>query len=248
MKKIYFICFAIPILLLCLSGCQKQEKPRFIMCFVDYSESAINNRYYYQEQLKEISQILKSGDRLLVFKITDKTQTDAIPILDSGEYPRSSLDENSLIYEKKCEEFKTKLVSKIQSACEDIANGDTSKYTDIFGAFITAGDLASSWKNYNIDLVILSDGLLDSLILKRRYNFEKDKIDDKYRSDLISTLEQNNLVPDLSGVSVYFVGVRSAQDDKSDERFMEVRRFWQIYIEHTGAKLKGYGQAGFLIH
>lgn len=235
------------IIILIVSGCQNHEKSRLIICFIDYSESAVNNRSYYQEQLRKISDSLKPGNRLITFRITDKTQTDAVPILDSGEYPKKLLNENPLEYKKRCEEFKTELLSKIKSACENIANDYVSKYTDILGVFLIASDIASGCKNYEVSLIILSDGLHDGILLGRRYNFEKDKIDDKYCLDLINTLEQNGLIPKLSGVFVYFIGVGSALADKSDERIINVRRFWERYIEQTGASLKGYGQTGFLV-
>ncbi len=247
LRNIISICFVSMLLILGLYGCHNKERPSLIICFVDYSESALSSRSYYQDQLQKIGDTLKPGDRILLFRITDKTQTDAIPILDSGEYPRSSMIENPIIYKQQCEEFKSRFVAKIQSAYEDINSGNISKYTDILGVFVIAEDIVSDLESYNAKLIILSDGLNDSILLGRRYNFEKDKINDKYCSDLINTLEQNNLIPKLPGVSVYFIGVSSAQGDKNDERLAEVRKFWQTYIEHTGAKLKGYGKTGLFI-
>jgi hypothetical protein len=88
--------------------------------------------------------------------------------------------------------------------------------------------------------------LQDSIIAGKRWNFERDRIDSEYCSALLSTLKQHQLIPNLSGVVVYIGGAKSANNDKTDERAIEVRRFWELYIHETGADLKEYGQ--YLYH
>ena len=71
----------------------------------------------------------------------------------------------------------------------------------------------------------------------------RDRVDSKYRSSLLNTLKQYELIPKLKGVSVYVGGASSPKQDQNDERAIEVRKFWEGYINETGADLKAYGQS-----
>jgi len=224
-----------------LLGCRQSPPPSFIIVFIDLSGTSLDERNYYKEELRRIEMKLnRGGDEILVNAISDKTLTNAKPLLDSGPFPEPEPLENQLVYKNRKNQFQTRLQTKLQAVCDAIDQAPISPYTDIINAFRVAADILVG-KQQRV-LVLLSDMLQDTIIAGTRWNFERDRIDNAYRSALLNTLKQHQLIPNLSGVAVYVGGAKSAEQDKNDERAIEVRRFWELYIKETGADLKEYGQ------
>lgn len=232
------------VLLLVLSllwSCRETAPPRFILVFVDFSGTAQYSRDYYKEVVqKMVMKLDRGGDKIVVNQISDKTWSDAKPLLQSEPFPKPAPLENPLVYKKKKEEFQARLQTELKATCDAIDKGSISPYTDIINAFMVAANIFS--RKTQCILVLLSDMLQDSIIAGTRWNFERDRIDSAYCSTLISTLKKYQLIPNLDGVVVYVGGAKSAEQDATDERAIEVRRFWELYIKETGADLKEYGQ------
>jgi len=225
-----------------LIGCREAAPPRFILVFVDFSGTAKSSRDYYKEEVRKmVMKLNHGGDKIVVNQISDKTWSDAKPLFVSAPFPKPAPLENPLVYKNRKEEFQASHQAKFKTACKRIDEGAISPYTDIITSFMVAADIFPVGKTQRL-LVLLSDMLQDSIIAGTRWNFERDKINSAYRSALLNTLKQHKLIPNLEGVAVYVGGAKSAERDKTDERALEVRRFWELYIKETGADLKEYGQ------
>ncbi|MBI4377977.1 MAG: hypothetical protein HY578_02650 [Nitrospinae bacterium] len=83
-------------------------------------------------------------------------------------------------------------------------------------------------------LVIMSDMIEET----DRLNLLKTPPDNKKTEMFISRQRAENRLPDLSGVTVYVVGVTA----KNQELYYKIQSFWMKYFKACVANLKEYGR------
>lgn len=217
-------------------NCQKPDITRSFIVFIDLSVSTKNDRSLYKEYLMSLTDVLEGGDEISVFPITSKTMSDAQPLLDKRYFPKKERFENPFIYNSKKTKFINELKSQITNVCEKIDELPPTPYSDIFSAFAVAADkLPDRKKKY---IIILSDMVEDSVIGQRRYNFQRDRVNEDYCVRLIKTLENEKLLPNLSGTTILIYGAKSSDETLSDNQYRSIRKFWELYAKQIGASLK----------
>lgn len=92
-------------------------------------------------------------------------------------------------------------------------------------------------------LVMLTDGFEQS----SRYDFTEGKDLNDSRIDAILKQDENRM-PDLSGIDIWFVAAASHQTGIEPNRLRWVERFWCRYFDRAGARLPGNHYAPVLIH
>jgi hypothetical protein len=200
------------------------QNPRAIIIFVDMSDSANQARgTVCKEAFEKIYQNLRQGDRVVVGTITSRSYIDFKPTVDE-EIPKKTIWDNRLQFERKLANTKEKIRREVNQL---LSRERGTALTEILDSLIIADTLFHDEKERKKILVILSDMIEDS----KGYNFDKDKITDEYIDNVIRNRQNNNLLPELTGVKIYVAGASAADSNK----FRAVQTFWARYLTKSGA-------------
>lgn len=213
------------------------QNPRVIIILVDMSGSTNQARQTVcKEAFEKIYQNLRHGDRVVVGTITSRSYIDFKPTVDE-EIPKKTIWDNRLQFERKLTNTKEKIRREVNKL---LSQKWGSPLTEILDSLNIADSIFHDEKQRQKILVILSDMIQDS----KEYNFDRDKITDEYINKVIRYRQENNLMPNLTGVKVYVAGASAADSNK----FREVQTFWARYFTESGADYSPYRYGHSLIN
>jgi hypothetical protein len=107
--------------------------------------------------------------------------------------------------------------------------------TDILRSVSGASDIFAAFGGRDV-LVVLTDARNVSPDASALGNLDRQST-----AKVLSRLGQQGLLPSLDGVDVYLLGVGdSAGGPLSPKKAVAVKRFWQTYVDATGATLVAY--------
>ena len=211
--------------------------PRLIVILVDMSASADQaRRTVCKEAFEKVYRNLRHGDRLVVGTITSQSYIEFKPTVDE-EIPKKTVWDNRLQYEKKLTDTKEKIRREVNKL---LSQKQGTLLTEIIDSLNIADIIFHDEKERQKVLVILSDMIQDS----KDYKFDKDKITDEYINKVIRYRQENNLMPNLTGVKVYVAGASAADSNK----FRAVQTFWTRYLTKSGADFSSHRYGHSLIN
>jgi hypothetical protein len=214
-----------------------QKNARIIIIFVDMSGSANQARgTIYKEAFEKVYHHLQEGDRVVVGAITSRSYIDYKPAVDV-EIPKKTVWDNRITYDRNLTQSREKLRREVNKL---LARKEGSSLSEILDSLNIVDTIFHGEKERQKILVMLSDMMEDS----REYNFERDKITDQYINNVITSRQNNNLMPNLTGVKVYVAG---ASADNSN-RFRAVQTFWARYFAKSGANFSPHRYGHSLIY
>ena len=212
-------------------------QPRLIIIFVDMSDSANQARQTVcKEAFEKIYRNLRQGDRVVVGTITSRSYIDFKPTVDE-EIPKKTIWDNRLQFERNLTHAKEKIRRETNKL---LSRERGTALTEILDSLNIADIIFHDEKERQKILVILSDMIEDS----KEYNFDKDKITDEYISNVISSRQKNNLMPNLTGAKIYVAG--ASADDSN--KFRAVQTFWARYLTESGADFSPHRYGHSLIN
>jgi hypothetical protein len=213
------------------------QHPRAIIILVDMSGSADQaRRTVCKEAFEKIYQNLRHGDRVVVGIIASRSYIDFKPTVDE-EIPKKTVWDNRLQFERNLTKTKEKIQREVNKL---LSQKGGSLLTEILDSLNIADSIFHGEKERQKILVILSDMIQDS----KEYNFDKDKITDEYINKVIRYRQENNLMPNLTGVKVYVAG--ASADDSN--KFRTVQTFWTRYLTKSGADFSSHRYGHSLIN
>jgi hypothetical protein len=213
------------------------QHPRLIIILVDMSGSADQaRRTVCKEAFEKIYQNLRQGDRVVVGTIASRSYIDFKPTVDE-EIPKKTVWDNRLQFERNLTKTKEKIR---REANELLSYKGGSLLTEILDSLNIADSIFHGEKERQKILVILSDMIQDS----KEYNFDKDEISDEYINKVIRYRQENNLMPNLTGVKVYVAGASAADSNT----FRAVQTFWARYLTQSGADFSPHRYGHSLIN
>jgi len=220
---------------------QEKDKSKIIFVLIDFSESAKDARRDYLEALDKVLHALRVGDRLIAWKITEKSEMEPKPLLDE-EFPHPPPSPNEFYRkralakaQKELSERREKIKSKMEAFLD--ATVPLSPNTSILGSLHVAERVFKQDKARRPVLVILSDMIEDS----SDYNFSKEKLSESRIRQIIELEKSKKGLPDLNGVKVYVAGAKAPTRDQ----FSNIRNFWLSYLKECAAicPKENYGSA-----
>jgi hypothetical protein len=213
------------------------QNPRLIIILVDMSGSTEQVRpTVCKEAFEKIYQNLRQGDRVVVGTITSRSYIEFKPTVDE-EIPKKTIWDNRLQFERKLTNTKEKIRSETNKL---LLRKRGTLLTEILDSLNIADIIFHEEKERQKILVILSDMIEDS----KKYNFDKDKITDEYIDNVIRDRQNNNLMPNLTGVKVYVAGASAADSNK----FRAIQTFWARYLAKSGADFSPHRYGHSLIN
>ena len=213
------------------------QNPRLIIILVDMSGSTEQVRpTVCKEAFEKIYKNLRQGDRVVVGTITSRSYIEFKPTVDE-EIPKKTIWDNRLQFERKLTNSKEKIREETNKL---LSQERGTLLTEILDSLNIADSIFHGEKERQKILVILSDMIQDS----KEYNFDKDKITDEYIHKVIGYRQENNLMPNLTGVKVYVAG--ASADDSN--KFRAVQTFWTRYLTKSGADFSSHRYGHSLIN
>jgi len=213
------------------------QESRVIIILVDMSDSANQvRRTVCKEAFEKIYQNLREGDRLVVGTITSRSYIEFKPTVDV-EIPKKTIWDNRLQFERNLANTKKKIRGETTKL---LSRERGTPLTEILDSLNIADVIFHNEKERQKILVILSDMIEDS----KKYNFDKDKITDEYINNVITYRQENNLMPNLTGVKVYVAGASAVDSDK----FRAVQTFWARYLTKSRADFSPHRYGHSLIN
>jgi len=216
---------------------EKADVGRHIIFIVDFSGSVKENLKTYWETISlvtgcakdytdkndsELCNKIQEKDCVTILKITGHSRREP-EIVANAYFRKKGFLENKLKYNIKMAEKKKKFIDAIQNTFKSpvLANN-----TEILAAIRLSQQYFNDIRGEDKILIILSDMIEESEF----YNFRKRKV----KPDIILNKEDKaHRLPNLNGVRVYI----SDATARSDVKFDEIKRFWVMYFEKTGALL-----------
>jgi hypothetical protein len=168
--------------------------------------------------------------------IASRSYIDFKPTVDE-EIPKKTVWDNRLQFERNFTNTKDKIRREVNKL---LSQKGGSLLTEILDSLNIADSIFHGEKERQKILVILSDMIQDS----KEYNFDKDKITDEYINKVIRYRQENNLMPNLTGVKVYVAGASAADSNK----FRAVQTFWTRYLTKSGADFSSHRYGHSLIN
>lgn len=199
------------------------EPPKTVFVLFDVSGSTKNKciRERYLEDFKLILDKMKPGDVIVADRIAEFSGAGStLPI--KHEYKKWWL-RNDLIEKvenKKC----------LVGAEKMLNDPKMVEYTDILSSLHIAERVFKGYRRQRNILVIMSDMIEDS----RRYNFEKERLDNERIAEIIAAEKKAGRLPDLTNVKVF--AVKNATSQSSD-KYIGIKHFWMEYFKECGASL-----------
>lgn len=206
-------------------GSKKEKKPpRVIVIFVDMSGSTNRaRRTVYNKAFEMIYQDLRQGDRVMVGTITSRSYIDFKPAVDV-EIPKKSVWVNRIQFERNLAGTKEKIRMEVNRL---LSKKQGTQRTEILNSLNIADTIFHDEKKREKILVILSDMVQDS----KEYNFERSRITNSYINKVVRYRAKNNLIPNLTGTTVYVAGASAADSNK----YRSIENFWTQYFKKCGA-------------
>ncbi len=236
-RSIRGIFSVIVIACLMLSGCANKEpkETAFVLVVFDLSVGAQAVRDRYLAGFEKIVAALEAGDSVVGDVITETTEKTASFPIDATLPAFNLLEDDELGYKARV----SKMRKHLQGVAEDLLRRKASN-SDIMSAFVLAGRAFGCEKAKVAQrrvFVLFTDGIeqtpeLDFTATKDLTDLEIERI--------IATQRDMGRLPDLSGVSVYMVGVNAMIDPSADMghgSMAWVERFWLAYAAATNAEL-----------
>jgi hypothetical protein len=189
-----------------------------------------------KEAFEKIYQNLRHGDRVVVGIIASRSYIDFKPTVDE-EIPKKTVWDNRLQFERNMTKTKEKIRREVNKL---LSQKGGSLLTEILDSLNIVDSIFHGEKERQKILVILSDMIQDS----KEYNFDKDKITDEYINKVIGYRQENNLMPNLTGVKVYVAG--ASADDSN--KFRAVQTFWTRYLTKSGVDFSSHRYGHSLIN
>lgn len=217
------------LLAIALGACngEKQAPPPSVLVMVDFSQSAKDLLPDYQTFLIEISSKIPPEGRLVAGKILKTTEASFDPFIDITFPSENTLTEAEFDIRDRRDSLQRQMQRKIESS---FAKPLFSPGTNIVSALSLVRQVFPN--SPRPVLVLLSDMLHSS----SDFDLEKGAITDKFIDDTLARLQQAGRIPDLKGVAVYVAGATA----KSDERYNQIKKFWEKLFAQSGAELKSY--------
>jgi hypothetical protein len=175
-----------------------------LIIFVDFSGSIRkeDKKSFERDLIKRVIPSLSAGDRLLIAPITEKTLTDFRPLIEVDFPPKPSFNgfmQNTMTYNRQVKEAEAEVARLKEELLVQVGGmfkqHFASPRTDIFNAIVLAQKLFSDEGKAKV-LVLMSDMVEDS----QPYNFYRLHWGPDTVEKLLSELDANGLIPDLSGV------------------------------------------------
>jgi hypothetical protein len=134
-------------------------------------------------------------------------------------------------------EYLAGLATKVVAQAGRLLRSPTQRCgTDLAGSFFAIARTLQSYPAEPRTVIVVSNMLL--VDKEEHLDFIHDKLSDAYVDHALKQLEADHLVPDLSGVSVALVGGGvDATEYLSQQREIELERFWRAYVEASHATL-----------
>jgi hypothetical protein len=194
---------------------------------IDRSTSAgVHEEFEFRENLKTAGEVLRNisgaGSRAVVIGIHE--QSFGAPVILDRTAPTDVGRFGERLSSWRLQTFKEWEIKK--KTLKPIEKG-----TDIFGFFARVSVIFANDPNETKRLVVLSD----MRQVGRGYNFER-IIDDPVSR--VKKINQEGLIPDLSGVQVWVLGAHTAGMD--ERLWRKLREFWTQYLKKAGAELKAF--------
>jgi hypothetical protein len=218
------------------SGCEPEYVGKTVVVFVDASGS-VKDFKAYMAAWERIKPQLRGGDRLIVGKIGDHTETEFTLWVDRVLPPRHWLTDNKLDYEKDFSTEREKMNSEVTEAMSAFSQERTPK-TEILGTLTLAEKFFDSDQRRPV-LVLLSDMLEDS----GEYDFERTNITPAFTQKLIEAQRTQHRLPNLRRALVYVAGASA----KTPKKMAEIETFWIAYAQAVNADLRPYNYGPALL-
>lgn len=219
-----------------------------IVVFVDFSQSIRGeNRGLIERDFAElIVPSLSAGDRILIAPINERTLTNFHPLLDETFPSKPEFNgwlDNTLQYNRAVEAVESQVDQLREEIAERVpgvlVKGGSSQKTDIFSSLVMAEKLFDRELRRKV-LILMSDMIADY----PPYRFDRIAWSAEKSEEILSELEKEALIPDLSGVCVYVSGVSAG----SAQLAAQIGDFWQAYFARTNADLDPSRYAHVLLH
>ena len=240
--------------LLQVAGCEQSSQETTetngtdIVIFIDFSQSIAggSKALFERDFTNRIIPSLVAGDRILIAPINDKTLTQFHPLLDETLPPKPEFDgwfDNSIKFDRAVKQNDAEVVEtkeRIEKQVADIfAVPHASQQTDILSSLLVAQKLFHNQERHKV-LILMSDMIVDY----PPYRFDRISWSPSTNEKMLSELNDNGLIPDLSGVCVYVSGVSA----RSAQLAAHIDRFWQEYFRRTKADMDPSRYAHVLLH
>jgi hypothetical protein len=225
------------IALLTLNACGPEPEVRCITIAVDASGSTINShmRDQYEQDVDLLLKNLMPGDLVSA----DAVSNNPLPktFWPAWSIPSCGVGESQHYCLAKAKQPIAEIRSHLKGLLDSETRGSAIVETVLAAAKAPLANPACSEEV----LVLLSDGIEESSVA----NFRDIELDEANIAEILDQLRQNDLLPDLGGVTVWIAGATAVGADESDGaplRFVQgVEGFWRGYADATGADLACYG-------
>jgi len=194
----------------------------------------------------QIIPTLQPGDRLIVASITDRTMTGFHPLIDETLPPMPAFNgwtDNLLKHKKQVKEVETQVPQIKERIGKEITTAldqhQGSMQTDIFSSLLLAEKLFHRVAQRKV-LVLMSDMIEDYA----PYRFEKVAWTPDATGNIVSGLEKDDMIPNLSGVCVYVAGASANSPAQAEQ----IAAFWQTYFKRARADMDMSRYAHVLLH
>lgn len=242
-------CGGLTLALACLAVAACESPPpappsKAVVVLFDLSESTAKPemRHAYEVAFRAVLDSLRPGDALVAGWITDRSAGElTLPV--RLELPPVTVDnDNPRVVEAKQREAQAAVKSEADKAYATVVAGLENPgrkilKTDIMASLPLAERVFAAFPRERKVLVLMSDMLEDS----DHYVFERLALTPQASEKIITTERAAGRLPSLPGVRIHVVGASGPSDDK----ILEVKRFWEAYFKASGADLRqeDYGAA-----
>lgn len=168
------------------------------------------------------------GERLIIGVITGKSSKTRI--LMDRVTPEDSIFENVMKLRKKKKDFKYCID---QAKNEMLKQDESHKTSAILETLYFVSKVLGKDKSEEKRLVMHSDMIQNSKFLSFYRADGK-----KPPAQLITYIEEDYLMPNMTAVEVYVAGVGG---NLSDKKMRHIEKFWEQYFETAGAEMQFYG-------
>lgn len=218
----------VSILLFSCGGNVKQPPPS-VLVMVDFSESAKPLLPDYKKFLGEILSKVPAHGRIVVGKIQKTTEASFEPFVNRV-IPG---DPGLMDVEEDVRDQQRALQRTIQLAIDSVFGNPTfSGGTNIVSALRLVKQVFP--QSDRRVLVLLSD----MQHVSSEFNLEKAALTGNFVEETLGRLQQAGRIPDLKGMAVYVAGATA----KTDERYNQIKEFWDRLFAQSGAELKTYSR------
>lgn len=187
---------------------------------------------------------LRPGERILVESISDQSTLSDPPLravdttLPAIKAPEWTLNDDFQSYSRNCHRSAIPQIAAYSAAIADVQSHASVTFTPnnlATRSFILDGieeeaQFLAHQSGHKV-LVVFTDGIEDSQEYGQTLKFDQPGFWSQNSPEkLIATLKKQNRLPNLSGVTVYFIGAAANRP----EDFRDNQRFWKEYFIATG--------------